>query len=252
MTAPVPEDHERLRAARATWRSLEDDLYDFQYLFNCECGRDNYHVRIRPGKRPEVRDGPTDPAMAPYLTVDQLFDQLEEFYQQGDEPDRIRFHQATGVPMNFVFDGPNPIDDQRVVFNLSGIIMDPFERVPLQEEMDALAQARARWAAAGVRNYDFTFRTVCFCDDRPRQVSVRDGVVTQVLDQEGQPLGLDGIVPIASLFDLVDDVLVNAFSVDVQYEPETGFPRFIEVDFVENAVDDEVNYQVLDLRPSSS
>lgn len=47
-------------------------------------------------------------------------------------------------------------------------------------------------------------------------------------------------------------VLVNAFSVDVQYEPETGFPLFIDVDYVDNAVDDEVNYQVSDLRPSSS
>jgi hypothetical protein len=106
-----------------------------------------------------------------------------------------------------------------------------------------------------VFDYDFTFRTMCFCDDRPRQVNVRDGVVTQVLDQENQPLGptgLDGVVPIASLFDLIDDVLVNAFSVDVQYEPETGFPRFIEVDYIQNAVDDEVNYQVSDLRPSSS
>lgn len=246
---------ERMRTARATRRSLDDDFYDFQYLFNCECGRDAYHVRVRPEKIPEVRDGSVDPEMAPFLTIDELFEELELFYRQGDAPDRISFHVATGVPTKFIFEGANPIDGGRVVFDLSGIILDPFERIPLPEQLNALAQARARWAATGMRDYDFTFRTMCLCDDRPRQVSVRDGVVTQVLDHENQllgPTGGDGVVPITSLFDLIDNVLVHAFSVDVQYDPETGFPRFIEVDYEQNAVDDEVNYQVSDLQPYSS
>ena len=117
-----------------------------------------------------------------------------------------------------------------------------------------LASARARWAASQPNAYEITVRALCFCgENRPVIVAVKAGVVESrryadtglAIDPRSASLfpSVDG------LFAVVDDAIArHAAQLDVQYDDVRGFPVRIAIDYIKNAIDDEVTYQTSDFK----
>ena len=117
-----------------------------------------------------------------------------------------------------------------------------------------LSSARARWAASQPTAYEITVRTSCFCaETRPVIVAVRAGVV-ESRRYADTGLAIDprftSLFPaVEGLFAIVDDAVArNAAQLDVQYDAERGFPVRIAIDYLKNAIDDEITYVVTDFK----
>ncbi len=122
------------------------------------------------------------------------------------------------------------------------------------EERARLAQARSRWRAAGISDYSYEVRKLCFCPPEvvgPFAITVRGGALASVVYV---PTGA-AVVPVAErhptvdgLFGVVDATLDrNPDRLAIDYDPAFGYPRRIEVDTIVRAVDDEVTYEAASL-----
>jgi hypothetical protein len=120
---------------------------------------------------------------------------------------------------------------------------------PDAPEQDRLDAARARWAAAGIHDYEWTYERTCFCPVLIVSVEVQgDAAVDHRLEPgEGSPTPPDeeiDVLTIPDLFDEVQDAIDTADSFTVEYDAETGRVTTLDVDPIENAVDDELAYLV--------
>ncbi|HNP73356.1 MAG TPA: DUF6174 domain-containing protein [Kouleothrix sp.] len=115
-----------------------------------------------------------------------------------------------------------------------------------------LQRYRARWAARVPAAYRYTLRVGCFCPPevtQPVEVTVRDAAVIALVGASSrQPVRgaqLDEAAPIEQLFVLIQRAIdQGADRVDVQYDPEFGYPRAIAIDYMRDASDDEVTYTI--------
>ena len=122
------------------------------------------------------------------------------------------------------------------------------------EERARLAQARSRWRGAGISDYSYEMRKVCFCPSDvigPFAITVRGGAVASVVYV---PTGA-AVAPVAErhptvegLFGVVEATLErNPDRLAIDYDAALGYPRRIEVDTIVRAVDDEVTYEAAGL-----
>ncbi len=118
-------------------------------------------------------------------------------------------------------------------------------------EQDPLEAARARWAETNAADYIFEFRRSCFCPPdfvRSVRIEVLDGVVSSAVyvdTEEAIPLPLTSVPTIDDLFDEIGDALEGAaFSVIADYDADMGYPTSVSIDFIENAIDDEMAFTV--------
>lgn len=114
----------------------------------------------------------------------------------------------------------------------------------------ALADARARWAAAGPRDYTVTLSVVCFCPPEwagPFEVTVARGAVASVT-RDGAPVPADRGLTVEDVFDRIERAL-DGGTAEVTYDAATGMPLRARLDPVPNAVDDEQTYTLAHLRP---
>ncbi len=117
-----------------------------------------------------------------------------------------------------------------------------------------LAVNRRIWNAGNTGNYSFTLLRGCFCAySGPFDITVLDNHIVDV--RRTQPYE-PATVPtedypyfqtIDDLFDILESAYrTGADHVDVDYSSR-GNPSLISIDYIENAVDDEVSYTVSDL-----
>ena len=117
----------------------------------------------------------------------------------------------------------------------------------------ALADARARWAGAGVANYQYTITRGCECSPesvgpviievRNHQVQTRRYLSGTAVDPQFAEL----FTAVPGLFDLIDEALqAPAAGLAVRYNAEFGYPETIQIDWVAGFADDEVSYHVSD------
>lgn len=105
----------------------------------------------------------------------------------------------------------------------------------------ALASARARWVARPFADYSYEIRTFCFCPPEIGQwarVSVRSGAVVAVVAVEANPqfpiTTLTYWHPIDTLFANLRQAMSQGdlggyyAAIDVEYDAELGYPKFIE------------------------
>ena len=118
-------------------------------------------------------------------------------------------------------------------------------------ERDRLAAARRSWAAQGWDSYTFILRRLCFCGGGtdPAEVVVQSGVRVSVTDvQTGEPIPAEWrqyYLTVPELFDFIEDAIDRkAYQIDVTYHAETGFPTHVQIDYIENAIDEEMGFEV--------
>jgi hypothetical protein len=122
----------------------------------------------------------------------------------------------------------------------------------------ALSTARARWASRGIDSYDWVWqRGWCECLPewtRPLYVEVRDGEVRTMVDAETRqaPTGFGDVPPptVEYFFSVIEDAIArNAYRLTVRYDPSDGHPTFLQVDYDEQMVDDELRIETRQFTP---
>ena len=127
-------------------------------------------------------------------------------------------------------------------------------------------QARDKWQAANISHYRFNLFIGCFCafrDEMPLIVEVKDGKVVSLQSEsvgEINPANLqyyERYLTIDKLFNEIEKGFKSedaeskpAETLTATYDETYGFPTQISIDFIEQAVDDELgltisNFEVL-------
>jgi len=112
------------------------------------------------------------------------------------------------------------------------------------------------WQQQGWTDYSYRLSVLCFCDHVMKApVEVKAG---KVVIFEGKPLAPDQQVTgfgkkqptINALFVELGQALDDADEVTVEYDSETGVPTSINVDWISDAIDDEISYSATRVTPT--
>ena len=119
------------------------------------------------------------------------------------------------------------------------------------DRLAQLAEARRIWDGQAITSYLVTIKRVCFCSEvRSVRVTVANRqVVSRAFVDDGQPVPavlIQAYPSIDGLFDLLEDAARRADEIHLTFDPTIGIPLQANIDFVKNAVDDEVNFIVSD------
>jgi hypothetical protein len=119
--------------------------------------------------------------------------------------------------------------------------------------LDQVRGARQRWTAVRPAAYDFDLERLCSgCTSRepgPVTVRVRDEeVLTRTYTADGTPVPADvspHFLSVDGLLDLIEDAITaEAYEVVVHYDPATGVPRSLRIDYEPLVFDEERSYVV--------
>ena len=144
---------------------------------------------------------------------------------------------------------------------LSGCATIANASVPKSE----LELAREKWQNANISHYQFKLFLGCFCvfsEDMPLNIEVKDGQVVAMKYQSGKEVDAN-LVEYFQRFATIDKLfneIENGFKVEgnvdtagdkaeevkVTYDETYGFPSQINIDFIKDAVDDELSLQISD------
>lgn len=123
--------------------------------------------------------------------------------------------------------------------------------------LDELTRNRARWAEVEPSEYSYAVERLCFCGfaATPVRVTVADGVVTdRTFVESGEPVPeqfADLFPSVDGLFEvLLDAIERGAHSIVVTYDPDSGVPLDIAIDYEFNVKDEELGFRVTEV-PSS-
>jgi hypothetical protein len=111
---------------------------------------------------------------------------------------------------------------------------------------------------SGPDDYAYTLNVGCFCPYvGPLRITVQDDAVVDVrqLDPREDQGNVETLInewarTLAELEAEVDRARREADKVEVEYDPVFGFPTSISIDWIRDAVDDEISYTVSDYTPS--
>jgi len=142
---------------------------------------------------------------------------------------------------------------RKIFFTLLAVILAACSA--MQPKSD-LQLAREKWQDAAISHYRFNVHISCFCvftENMPLIVEVNDGEVVSMEYSTGNEIDpqllelFDRYVTIDRLFDGIENGFEVAGSdqgpadkVTVEYDATYGFPTKIDIDFVEDAIDDEL------------
>lgn len=113
---------------------------------------------------------------------------------------------------------------------------------------------REAWRAGRPVSYEYTVQRLCFCiTDAVRPVRVRvdgDSVTSRVYADDGTPVPsqyAESFPSVDGLFQLILEAMdADADEIDVVYDPDSGVPIEIAIDYIEMAADDELTVRVVD------
>lgn len=132
--------------------------------------------------------------------------------------------------------------------------------LPISAPAQDTADARARWRAAAVDAYQYSYQRVCDC--HPDQladtiVTVNEGEVIAVRyaredyaeDIPVAPDRLSWFRTIEDLFALVENAVANGADVRATFDPARGYPTTVYVDYDRDLIGDEVDLTITAFRP---
>jgi hypothetical protein len=118
-----------------------------------------------------------------------------------------------------------------------------------------LRENRARWESRAPERYSFVMQRSCFCGSEMRDpvLIVVDGDVrvSATYVATGEPVRspyLEFFPTMDGVFDILAEAYDEAHKVDVRYNSELGFPVQADIDYMKNAIDDEVAFTITDVR----
>ena len=116
-----------------------------------------------------------------------------------------------------------------------------------------ISTQKEKWDDFQDGTYSFLFNRGCFCAVGGEHfVQVIDGVVIDAFRTwDNQPVEshfLQYIETIDALFEMIERARREAHSLDVEYS-EYGYPTLLSIDWIKNAVDDEIHFQVSNVQP---
>ena len=114
-----------------------------------------------------------------------------------------------------------------------------------------LTENRRKWSSKAVKNYHYDFQRICFCVPaytKPVKITVRDGVAAQIAHAEtGEAVDkarFEIYYTVDQLFDYIQAAIdKKAYSINAVYDEEMGYPTSVEIDFIKNAIDDEMRFK---------
>jgi hypothetical protein len=119
----------------------------------------------------------------------------------------------------------------------------------------ALHSNREKWDSQAVSHYRFNLSIGCFCpyhEIMPLTIEVKDGQVVSMTDVNGQTVreefraNFEEAATVERLFAIVEEAASGgADEVKVEYDATYGFPSSISIDYIKEAMDDEISYHVL-------
>jgi hypothetical protein len=122
-----------------------------------------------------------------------------------------------------------------------------------EPEGSELEENMEKWAESGIEDYRFRFQRLCFCISVDVfLVEVVDGEIVSatVADtgEEPHPAVVDQILTIDSIFAAIQDAMDrDAHSLSVTYHETLGYPTEVDIDYLENAIDEEMSYRASDV-----
>lgn len=123
--------------------------------------------------------------------------------------------------------------------------------LPLAEDDEDHAEARARWDAAAISDYTAQVTVLCFCAiGGTFTVEVTGGEVV-VTGEDGRRLdaGQASEFTVAGMFAQIEQTLGDGRA-EVAYDPDLGFPVTVFLDRIEQAIDDEISFRIDELVPA--
>lgn len=123
-------------------------------------------------------------------------------------------------------------------------------------EQTELERNKEKWRDANISHYRYNLHISCFCafvEDMPLVIEVMDGEVVSMEYQSGKAIEdvnrelFDRFATIDLIFAEVEaDLAGAADKVTVTYDPTYGFPVEVTIDYLEEAIDDELYLTVSD------
>lgn len=120
------------------------------------------------------------------------------------------------------------------------------------------------WEEQGIDNYSFEFRKLCYCGGlyNPSIIVVKTDTIYAVLDPKTEeplrdpqtqelvfPMYSESFLTINELFEVIENARNKADKLNVEYDPDLGYPTLVETDYIKEAIDDEVTYQIDNFEP---
>lgn len=119
-----------------------------------------------------------------------------------------------------------------------------------------IEQNKEKWQNANISHYRYNLHLSCFCvfvENMPLVIEVQDGEVVSMEFHNGNEIDpnllelFEKYATIDRIFaELEADLNGAADKVTVEYDPTYGFPTKADIDFVEEAIDDELYLTVSD------
>ncbi|HJQ69495.1 MAG TPA: DUF6174 domain-containing protein [Blastocatellia bacterium] len=122
---------------------------------------------------------------------------------------------------------------------------------PPNEAQNRLTKNRRKWDSKTTKNYQYEFQRVCFClpaYTKRVKITVREGVAEQI-QQANTGDAVDKAqyelyFTVDQLFDYIQAAIdKKAHLVKVNYDAEWGYPTVVEIDYIKNAIDDEMRFK---------
>lgn len=135
-------------------------------------------------------------------------------------------------------------------------------------ENDGYEEALDKWEQSKVSNYEFRYNIGCFCPlVSPAIIVVNSDSIYQILDPENRDslffqtgtstfeyagdLYPSFYHTINGMFEIVKKARKDAHKLEVTFHENLGFPESISIDYIEDAVDDEIGYSISNYRQTS-
>jgi hypothetical protein len=117
----------------------------------------------------------------------------------------------------------------------------------------ALKENQQKWASQNISHYRFEVEIGCNCPWRglmPLKVEVKNSEVISMTDKDGQPIPagyaetFNKAASIEKLFAILDSAIGSASEVNVEYNPEYGYPTKIGIIYSKMTTDNGIGYYV--------
>ena len=117
----------------------------------------------------------------------------------------------------------------------------------------ALRENQQKWVAQNVSHYRFEVEIGCNCPWyalMPLKVEVKNGEVISMTDKDGQPIPanyaetFNKAASIEKLFAILDSAIGSASEVNVEYNPDYGYPTKIGIIYSKMTTDNGIGYYV--------